>query len=381
MSAKQDRQGARTATDLERKYNFGKTFAELMGLSRDTRNYVDKVSSELANELRTQVTQIYRDTEKIILSALEDYVKTTEYEDHRKTSEAEFKVMADQISATVESTETIDNDLQSFKETSKGELKVLSNQISANVSTTTEIKTDLEDYKKSSEADFAILSDRISANAETTTEISNDLEDFKGTATGRLDVMAGEINANVTKTTELQNDLNAFKESNAAELEIMSDQISMGVATSTEELKKVSNDLQGMSDELDSQAYATEQLWKTVESELKLMADKLTMTFESATEQIISANGEIQTVRENLEKHFDFSADGLTIKAGENSMQLVLDNDLIKFVKNGQEFGWWDGTDFHTGNIVVELNERAQFGNFAFVPRSNGSLDFLKVGG
>ena len=62
-------------------------------------------------------------------------------------------------------------------------------------------------------------------------------------------------------------------------------------------------------------------------------------------------------------------------------MNVLLDNDMIRFTKNGQEFGWWDGVDFHTGNIVVEVNERAQFGNFAFIPRSNGSLDFLKVGG
>lgn len=40
-----------------------------------------------------------------------------------------------------------------------------------------------------------------------------------------------------------------------------------------------------------------------------------------------------------------------------------------------------DGVDFHTGNIVVDVNERAQFGNFAAIPRSNGSLSWLKVRG
>ena len=73
--------------------------------------------------------------------------------------------------------------------------------------------------------------------------------------------------------------------------------------------------------------------------------------------------------------------DGLAIKAGEGTMSLRIDNDLIIFEKNGQQFGHWDGVDFHTGNIVIEVTERAQFGNFAFVPRSNGSLSFLKVGG
>lgn len=119
---------------------------------------------------------------------------------------------------------------------------------------------------------------------------------------------------------------------------------------------------------------------QTVENEFKVMADKTTMNFNTAIEQITNVNGDLQAVIENLSKHFEFSVDGLTIKAGEGSMNLLLDNDLIRFMKNGQEFGWWDGVDFHTGNIVVEVNERAQFGNFAFVPRSNGSLSFLKVG-
>lgn len=119
---------------------------------------------------------------------------------------------------------------------------------------------------------------------------------------------------------------------------------------------------------------------QTVQSELSVMAEKITMDFTTTTEQIDAINGDLQAVTEEILKHFEFSADGLTIKAGENSMNLTLDNDMILFTKNGQQFGWWDGVDFHTGNIVVGLNERAQFGSFAFVPRSDGSLDFLKVG-
>jgi hypothetical protein len=124
-----------------------------------------------------------------------------------------------------------------------------------------------------------------------------------------------------------------------------------------------------------------EEFRQTVESQLLILADRITMDFSSTMEHIVNINGDLQAVIDSLEKHFEFGVDGLTIKAGENTMQLLLDNDMIKFTKNGQEFGWWDGVDFHTGNIVIDVNERAQFGNFAFVPRSNGSLSFLKVGG
>lgn len=124
-----------------------------------------------------------------------------------------------------------------------------------------------------------------------------------------------------------------------------------------------------------------EEFKETVEAQLLIMADRITMNFTATTEQITDVNGDLQSMIQTMNKHFSFSANGLTIGAGENTMDLTLDNDMIVFTKNGKQFGWWNGTDFHTGNIVVEVNEKAQFGNFAFIPRSNGSLSFLKVGG
>jgi hypothetical protein len=124
-----------------------------------------------------------------------------------------------------------------------------------------------------------------------------------------------------------------------------------------------------------------EEYKKTVQSELNVLADKVTINFNTTTEKLSEVDETLQGVTEDINKSFEFTADGLAIKAGENAMSLVLDNDVIRFVKNGEEYGWWDGVDFHTGNIVVALDERAQIGNYAFVPRSDGSLDFLKVGG
>ena len=47
MSAKQDRHGARTVADLERKYAFGKSFAEAYGLANDAREVAQGVQNEL----------------------------------------------------------------------------------------------------------------------------------------------------------------------------------------------------------------------------------------------------------------------------------------------------------------------------------------------
>ena len=69
----------------------------------------------------------------------------------------------------------------------------------------------------------------------------------------------------------------------------------------------------------------------------------------------------------------------LEIGEGNNRLKLVLDNHAIRFTNGGITIGEWDGENFYTGDMVVKLNQRAQFGNFAFVPRSDKSLMFLKV--
>lgn len=118
---------------------------------------------------------------------------------------------------------------------------------------------------------------------------------------------------------------------------------------------------------------------ETVSSQMQILADEISLRFTETITQITDVNGDLQQTVETLEKFFEFGLNGLTIKAGANAMQLTLDNDMIIFRRNGEQFGWWDGVDFHTGNIVIDVNERAQFGNYAMVPRNNGSLSFLKV--
>lgn len=120
---------------------------------------------------------------------------------------------------------------------------------------------------------------------------------------------------------------------------------------------------------------------QTVEAQFKVMADDISMNFKTTTQSIADVNGDLQEKFKEVYKHITFNENGITIGSSENGIVLNIDNDQIVFSKNGTPFGYWDGNDFHTGNIIVEVNERAQFGNFAFIPRSDGSLSFLKVGG
>lgn len=125
-----------------------------------------------------------------------------------------------------------------------------------------------------------------------------------------------------------------------------------------------------------------EELKQHVETEFSAIPGKIEMEFKKTTDQINDVNGDLQRKFNELYKHISFTGeDGIIISMGNGKMALQLDNDIISFTKDNRQFGWWDGVNFHTGNIVVETNKKAQFGNFALVPRSDGSMSFVKVGG
>lgn len=124
-----------------------------------------------------------------------------------------------------------------------------------------------------------------------------------------------------------------------------------------------------------------DQYKETVSTQLQILADEIIMNFTNVTEHITDVDGDLQSKFTEIYKYISYSDGNITLGSSENAITLTIENDMIVFKKNGLQFGWWDGVDFHTGNIVVEVNEKAQFGNFAFIPRTDGSLMFLKVGG
>lgn len=101
MSEKQDRQGARTAADIERKYNmnWGKPFAELAGVSRDTRQQVERVEAELRGDMDEGFESAAEETKYLIEQALINYVKTADLESFRQTVDQALLDMSGRIDA------------------------------------------------------------------------------------------------------------------------------------------------------------------------------------------------------------------------------------------------------------------------------------------
>lgn len=62
--SRQDRQGARTPADLEQKYKFGKSFAEVMGIALDAQKSVEEADAALKAELSLKLG--YDENDKVI---------------------------------------------------------------------------------------------------------------------------------------------------------------------------------------------------------------------------------------------------------------------------------------------------------------------------
>lgn len=137
-------------------------------------------------------------------------------------------------------------------------------------------------------------------------------------------------------------------------------------------MAEMENDISGLGNSIAEQAAA-----------FAVMANEIAMKFTTVTEEVQVIDGQMQTKFNELYKYIKYSGEtAVTISSGNSTITLELDNEKgIIFKKNGVQFGLWDGENFYTGNIIIGVNERAQFGNFAFVPRSDGSLSLLKVGG
>lgn len=121
------------------------------------------------------------------------------------------------------------------------------------------------------------------------------------------------------------------------------------------------------------------ELEQQLKTSLSVSNDSINMRFDRTTSRIDDLEKTQNDT--NITKYIEYSENGIIIRSGVNELELQLDNEKgIIFSKNGETFGTWDGTDFHTGNIIIDVEHKAQFGNYAFVPRSDGSLMFLKVG-
>lgn len=162
----------------------------------------------------------------------------------------------------------------------------------------------------------------------------------------------------VSKSSSYEAAKSAYDKADAVEKRVISAETSIEQNKEAIELRATKTEMSDRLDGLDS---------------------KIDEGLDNVNASIDGTNENLNDLTETISKRFIFTTDGLEITSGENTLKLVIDNDKISFWQGNEEKSYWDGNDFHIGNIKVDVTQRAQFGNFAYVPRADGSLMFLKV--
>lgn len=196
---------------------------------------------------------------------------------------------------------------------------------------------------------------------------------LNATVKAASDISHAQQNATQERLNQYQLDLNKQQ----ADATVMVETLRETMTTAIQDSQQIV--LQAMENYVETSAFTEYQ--RQVTSEFEQVPGQINLKFEDAESLIKGVDGDLQLVKQTQQKHFEFTQDGLTIKAGDQSgaMQLKLDNKVIRFVQDGRQFGWWDGINFHTGNIYIDVQERAQFNTFAAIPRKKGNLSWLKV--
>lgn len=275
--SKQDRQGARTVSELERKYglrNFGESFAEVMGLVTDARQATDDLEVRLDGEveridkeIETVKETIIEVEERIVLSVSGDYA-------------------------------------------TKSELELTSDAIKAFVAGEYETKGDADSAYFLLQSQISVEKDAILLSVSTIYETKDDALTAYGNLESKISVERDAIMLSVSKDYETKTDAGAAYDDLESKIQVSSDNILLSVsgAYETKEDSKARYDEIG---ETLEESYAKKEF---VNSQIAVEKDAILLSVSSEYETKNSA----QTEYGKLEAAISASSDSILLSVSED---------------------------------------------------------------
>lgn len=270
--SKQDRQGVRTAADLEYKYLFGKRFSEIMGIAEDAQKNVSEIESTLSEKINQQYSSLTRTVNAINA----------------------------EVGKVTENAKTIESDLSS--------LEIRSNEIAAEVSSVTDTTETLKTETGALRGTAQTLTEEVSA-----LKVSHD-----GIRT--------EV-TNVKTTTEtLQQDANETDD----ELKEIRESIATQSTSIMESLDSIV--LSALDSYVTKDSY--EEFKQVLMAELEVWAGGIAGRVSQTEEDIKDVDGDLQDKFNTIIKYFTFDVNGMTIGQVDNPNRVIIDNDDITIMVN-----------------------------------------------
>lgn len=126
----------------------------------------------------------------------------------------------------------------------------------------------------------------------------------------------------------------------------------------------------------------TDGLVSSVSTSLEQTAQGWTYNFNVLQQDLddVAANADARFTA--LQKYIQMAGGTITLGEVGNPITLKVENDRIGIYINGVAVTYWTANTFQLPvEVVIPVGGRLTLGQFAFIPRSNGSLDFTWVGG
>lgn len=150
-------------------------------------------------------------------------------------------------------------------------------------------------------------------------------------------------------TTDLSAQLNVTKQS---------------IQSNVSEISQIQNNIATMKKETSTSIEQTNKSISAVISSTNILQEKV--------------NGSNETIK-NINTNFGFDAEGMTIGKSDSHFKTKISNERFSFTENGNEVAYFANKKMYITD--GQFTNSMRVGDFAFVPRANGSLDFKKVGG
>ena len=153
------------------------------------------------------------------------------------------------------------------------------------------------------------------------------------------------------------------------------------LVTSTTQLEQTTSSLTGRVTQTETSIGTLETTTSQMSTALQMTAQGVSVTFEEVNTRQDNNESRLDAEIQQRTKCIDMVDGVINLNNSESPMTLSIENDKIAFKKNGLIVSEWDSIEdiFKIGNILVDVNKKAQFGRFAFVPYYDDTLSFLKL--
>lgn len=120
-----------------------------------------------------------------------------------------------------------------------------------------------------------------------------------------------------------------------------------------------------------------EEFKESIGTKLTQTAEGFDFDFQEFKETVKNDNGNIYAILEEYQKYIRFIKGAIELGEAENPLTTKIENGQFSFLVNGEVTNYFSNGKSY--NEEVEVEQRLTIGNFAWVNRSDGSMELKKI--